>query len=82
VEGKRIKACVQPKAGEGIRPEDLLDFCQGKIAHHMIPHYIEFMEQLPRLGGTEKVAKADMERAGISDKVWDREKAGYKIKRL
>lgn len=82
VEGKRIKACIQPKTGEVVRPEDLLDFCQRKIAHYMIPHYIEFMEELPRLGGTEKVAKADMERAGISDKVWDREKAGYKIKRL
>lgn len=81
IEGKKVKAYIQPKEQELIRPEEILDFCQGKIAHFMIPQYLEFMEQLPRLGGTEKVAKADLENAGITKKTWDREKAGYKIKR-
>lgn len=80
-EGKRIKACIQTRPGEVLRPEDLLDFCAGKIAHFMIPHYVEFMEELPRLGGTEKVAKAEMEAAGITEKTWDREKSGYEITR-
>ena len=48
----------------------------------MIPHYIEFMEELPRLGGTEKVAKAFMEKAGITQNTWDREKMGYKIRKI
>lgn len=80
-EGKKLKACVQPKEQVAITPEEILDFCQGKIAHFMIPHYLELMDQLPRLGGTEKVAKADLEKAGVTEKTWDREKEGYKIKR-
>lgn len=82
VEGKRIKACVQPRSGSIIQPEELLDYCQGKIAYYMIPHYIEFLEELPRLGGTEKVAKAFMEKAGITQNTWDREQMGYKIRKI
>jgi hypothetical protein len=35
------------------------------------------MEQLPRLGGTEKVAKGDLGKASITEETWDREKAVY-----
>jgi hypothetical protein len=42
---------------------------------------IKLRDQLPRLGGTKKVAKADLEKAGVTEKTWDKEKEGYKVKR-
>jgi crotonobetaine/carnitine-CoA ligase len=80
--GKEVKACVQPCEGLAIEPEEIIAHCEGRIAHFMIPRFIEFMEQLPRLGGTEKVAKSAMEKAGVTDQTWDREKAGYRLRRL
>jgi len=73
-----VKVIIRLNAGETLKPEELLDFCQPKMAYFMVPRFIEFVEDFPRseLGRVKK-----NELKTISDKTWDREKAGYKLKR-
>jgi crotonobetaine/carnitine-CoA ligase len=78
--GQDLKACVQVSEGHNIDPIDLLDYCQTKLARFMIPRYIEFVQEFPRTLGTEKIQRQILKEKGIGN-AWDREKAGYKLKR-
>jgi carnitine-CoA ligase len=78
--GSEVKACIQLKEGEVLKEEEIVAWCEGKIAHYMIPRYVELIPELPRLAGTEKVARFDLEAQGVGNS-WDREKAGYKLVR-
>lgn len=45
--GEELMAWVILKDGEKLQPEELQDYCKGKISHHKIPRYIEFTKEYP-----------------------------------
>ncbi|MCJ1909515.1 AMP-binding protein [Planococcus ruber] len=45
--GEELMAWVILKDGEKLQPEELRDYCKGKISHHKIPRYIEFTKEYP-----------------------------------
>ena len=45
--GEQVCAWVQLKPGESATPEEITDFCKGKITHFKIPKYIKFVEEYP-----------------------------------
>ncbi|MFJ5770639.1 AMP-binding protein [Psychrobacillus sp. NPDC093180] len=45
--GEELMAWIILKAGENLDAEQLKDFCKGKISHHKIPKYIEFIDAYP-----------------------------------
>jgi len=63
-----------------LTPEELLDFCQGKMAYFMIPRYIDFVEKLPK-SEVHRIMKRFLKERGVTKTTYDREKAGYEIKR-
>ena len=73
-----VAVVLQP--GETMTPEELLDFCQGKMAYFMIPRYVDFVEKLPK-SEVHRVMKHFLKERGITETAYDREKAGYVIKR-
>lgn len=75
-----VKLCVVALPGDSPSPEDLLDFCQGKMARHALPRYVEFLEELPKTG-TQRVQYAVLKQRGITARTWDRQAAGYKMER-
>ena len=75
-----IMVAVVMKPGEEITPEELLDFCQDKLASFQIPRFIEFVEKLPK-SEVHRIMKRFLKERGVSEKTYDREKTGYKIKR-
>jgi crotonobetaine/carnitine-CoA ligase len=75
-----VMVSVVLKPGEVLTPEELLDFCQGKMAHFMIPRYIDFVEDLPK-SEVHRIMKRFLKERGITKTTYDREKAGYQIKR-
>jgi crotonobetaine/carnitine-CoA ligase len=77
---EEVKACIVLKAREKLEPEELMKFCEDRLAYFMIPRYLEFKEDLPRTP-TGKVEKYKLKEEGITSRTWDREKAGYKLKR-
>jgi crotonobetaine/carnitine-CoA ligase len=78
--GNDIMACVQMSEGHTLDPADLLDYCQTKLARFMVPRYVEVVREFPRTPGTEKIQKEILKKRGIGN-AWDREKAGYTLKR-
>jgi crotonobetaine/carnitine-CoA ligase len=79
-DGIAVKAYVEMSENHSKDPADLLDYLQTKLARFMIPRYVEFVDKFPRTLGTEKIQKEALKRRGIGD-AWDREKAGYNLKR-
>jgi len=75
-----VKAVVVLKDGEKITPEELISFCNDRMAYFAVPRYLEFKESLPKTP-TSRVEKYKLREEGVTKDTWDREKAGYKLKR-
>ena len=72
--------CVSLKPNQAVTPEALLDYAQKRMAYFMVPRYVRIMAQLPKTP-TEKVLKAALREEGVTADTWDREEAGYDVKR-
>jgi len=75
-----VMISVVMKPGQEMKPEEILDFCQGKMASFMIPRYINFLNELPK-NAVHRTLKRELKKIGITDTTYDREKAGYQIKK-
>ena len=75
-----VKVEVVLKPDASLSPEELLDHCQGKMAHYAVPRYVEFVESLPKTE-TQRNQYATLRERGITENTWDREAAGYKVSR-
>ena len=73
-----IAVVLQP--GETMIPEELLDYLQDKLAYFQIPRFIDFVEELPK-SKVHMIMKRFLKERGVTETAYDREKAGYKIKR-
>ena len=75
-----VMVSVVLKPNETMTPEELLNYCQGKMAYFMIPRYIDFVKELPK-SEVHRVMKRFLKERGVTETTYDREKAGYEIKR-
>lgn len=79
--GQEIKVCVLLRPGAQLAERDLHDFLAPRMPRFMVPRYIEFMTDLPRVSMSAKVRKAELRSQGITDATWDREAAGVAVPR-
>ena len=75
-----VMVSVVLKPGEKMSPEELLDYCQDKMAYFMIPKYIDFNNELPK-SEVHRTLKQVLKDRGVTETTYDREKLGYQIKR-
>lgn len=61
-------------------PEAVLDFCTPRMPYFAVPRYVEFLDEIPKTPSA-KIQKNKLRDRGLSDATWDREAAGYKVKR-
>lgn len=47
--------------GKSLSQEQIIEYCDGKMAHYMAPEHVMFLQQLPKTA-TEKVAKAELKK--------------------
>ena len=57
--GEEIMAWVKLKPGEQATKEEIIAYCEGKIAHYKIPRYIKFVDAFP-MTVTGKIMKFQM----------------------
>lgn len=69
-----VMVAVVLKPGHGVAPEELVRFCEERMAKFMVPRYIDFRESLPKTE-THRVQKAVLKKQGVTPTTWDREKA-------
>jgi len=75
-----VKTAIVLKSGEKMAPEELISFCNDRMAYFAVPRYVEFKESLPKTP-TSRVEKYKLREEGITKDTWDRVKAGVKLKR-
>ncbi len=76
-----VLVCIVLAVGaEPPKPEDLLNFCVPRMPYFAVPRYIEFVSEIPTTP-TAKIQKNKLRERGLSDAAWDREMAGYKVRR-
>ncbi|MGW4488718.1 ATP-dependent acyl-CoA ligase [Amycolatopsis sp. NPDC004368] len=73
-----VMAAVVPR-GE-IAPLDLVRWCEPRLSYFAIPRYLDFVPDLP-LTENGKVRKAVLRARGVTPTTWDREAAGYRLRR-
>jgi carnitine-CoA ligase len=75
-----VMVCLVLKPGAELAPEALLDYARENMAYFMVPRYLRFMNKLPKTP-TLRVQKVVLRKQGLTEDVWDREKAGYRVRR-
>jgi crotonobetaine/carnitine-CoA ligase len=75
-----VLVCLKLKPGQKLEPGQLMSYCEENMAYFMVPRYVRFLDELPKTP-TERVEKYRLREEGITPDTWDREKAGYKLKR-
>jgi crotonobetaine/carnitine-CoA ligase len=75
-----VMAAIILRAGAGLAPAELLDFCQPRMPYFAVPRYLEFVEALP-VTESGKVTKYKLRERGVTAATWDREKVGYRVVR-
>ena len=64
--GEELMAWVKPRPGTSPDPEQIREFCRGKIAHYKIPRYVKFVEGFP-MTVTGKVRKVEMREQAVTE---------------
>ena len=75
-----VMAAVVRQPSSELTELDLVRFCEPRLAYFAVPRYIEFMDELP-VTENGKVQKFKLRERSVTPKTWDREAAGYKLKR-
>ncbi len=77
---EEVMVAVVPQPGAELCPEEVLEFCRGKLAYFAVPRFVEILDELPKTG-TQKIQKNLLKQRGRSDRTWDREAAGFVLER-
>lgn len=75
-----VKVVVIVAPGQGLGPEDVVDFCAGRMAHYAVPRYVELVDEIPKTA-TQRVRYAELKAAGVTAATWDRVEAGHAVER-
>jgi len=75
-----VMIVVVRKPESRLTSEELMRWCEERMPYFMIPRFVRFRDSLPKTQ-TERVQKHKLREEGITPDTWDREKAGYQIKR-
>ena len=64
--GEELMAWVIARDGAALDPDELREFCRGKIAHYKIPRYVKVVDAFP-MTVTGKVQKFKMREQAIAE---------------
>ncbi|TMD96127.1 MAG: hypothetical protein E6I76_08730 [Chloroflexi bacterium] len=75
-----VKVCIVPQPGAQPTPEEIVDFCSGRMAYYAIPRYVEIVDSLPKTE-TQRIQYGILRQRGITPATWDRQTAGHTVER-
>jgi crotonobetaine/carnitine-CoA ligase len=75
-----VAAAIQLEPHRTLEPSEILRHCEGQIAYFAVPRFVRFVSQMP-LTENGKVKKGALREAGMTSDTWDREAAGYRLRR-
>jgi crotonobetaine/carnitine-CoA ligase len=75
-----VAAAVQLEPGFALDPVEIVRHCEGKMAYFAIPRFVRIVAEMP-LTENGKIRKVALREAGKTPDTWDRDTAGYKLRR-
>jgi crotonobetaine/carnitine-CoA ligase len=75
-----VAAAIQLEPRQSLAPVEILRHCEGQIGYFAIPRFVRFVSRMP-LTENGKVKKGALREAGVTPDTWDREVAGYRLRR-
>jgi crotonobetaine/carnitine-CoA ligase len=75
-----VMAAIVRRPGTALSEIALMEFCQPRLAYFAVPRFIDFVEELPTTE-SGKVQKYKLRDRGVTPGTWDREAAGYRLRR-
>jgi crotonobetaine/carnitine-CoA ligase len=75
-----VMAAIVLKAGCRLDAVELMAFCEARMPYFAIPRFIDFLADLPRTENG-KIQKFKLRERGPGERTWDREAAGYVVRR-
>jgi len=75
-----VKAVVVLKEGKTTTEEELIRWCEPRMAYFAIPRYIAIRDSMPKTP-SERVEKFKLKNEGITADCWDREAEGIVLER-
>jgi crotonobetaine/carnitine-CoA ligase len=74
-----VKIAVIVKQDRSFDEADLIQFLIPRMPRFAIPRYVEIWKELPKTEATQRIQKAKVRDAGISERTWDRIAAGVNL---
>jgi carnitine-CoA ligase len=71
---------VTLREGKAVTAAELFEHCRATMPHFMVPRFIEIVDDFPRTA-TAKVEKYKLRAQGPGPSAWDRDRAGWAIRR-
>ncbi|HSV83170.1 MAG TPA: AMP-binding protein [Ramlibacter sp.] len=68
---EEVKAVVVLRPGQALSAEDLVNWCEPRMAYFAVPRYVEFRAALPKTA-SERVEKYRLKAEGVTADTWDR----------
>jgi crotonobetaine/carnitine-CoA ligase len=75
-----VMAVVMPRDGAVINFEELIRYCEPRLAYFAVPRYLESVDEFP-LTPNGKIQKYVLRERGVTAATWDREAAGVTVSR-
>jgi crotonobetaine/carnitine-CoA ligase len=67
-----VMAAITVRPDVSLDPQDLVTWCEPRLAYFAIPRFVEILDQLP-LTENGKIRKAALRERGVTSSTWDRE---------
>lgn len=75
-----VMIAVVLHSGQSLEPLGLIQYCEPRLPYFAVPRYVDVVDVLPTTENG-KVQKYKLTERGVTARTWDREAAGYTVKR-
>jgi carnitine-CoA ligase len=75
-----VAAAIQLESGQSFDALEVIRYCEGRMAYFAVPRFVRFLPEMP-LTENGKIKKVALREAGKTPDTWDRDAAGYKLRR-
>lgn len=75
-----VMVCVVPSPDVALEVVELMDFCCQQLPYFAVPRYVDLRSSLPK-NAVGRVLKHELRAEGVRPGTWDREAAGYVVRR-
>jgi crotonobetaine/carnitine-CoA ligase len=75
-----VMVCVVTKPDETLDVKEFMDFCCDRLPYFAVPRYVEVCAELPK-NAVGRILKHELRARGVTDAAWDRERAGYIVRK-